>query len=251
MDIQELNKEFEINRSKLRSFVFRLTVDRADADDIVQDTYIRAAEKLGTFEGRSSLKTWIFSIAANLAKDHLRARKRWPVNAMDLGKRMTLSDPDRYMPQFFKAHASAHGEFEVREHIAFCFTCVGKTLPIDQRMVLLLKEFLEFKVKEIATILNTTESIVKHALFAGRKTMEEIFDQRCALVNKKGVCHQCSELNGIFNPKQSFQEEKIKVDLHHRIDIAKAADPFECKGRDLHFFHFEHIVNALNITTER
>ncbi|MEJ0056187.1 MAG: sigma-70 family RNA polymerase sigma factor [Bacteroidota bacterium] len=78
MSPENLSKEFEQVRGQLKSFIFRITVNTEDTQDILQDTYIKASAKLSGFKGDSSLKTWIFSIASNLAKDHLRAKKRWP-----------------------------------------------------------------------------------------------------------------------------------------------------------------------------
>lgn len=257
--LEKFNKEFEQARSQLKSFIFRVTASAVDTEDILQDTYIRASEKLDTFKGESSLKTWFFSIASNLAKDHLRSRKRWPLNAMDLAREESLKNPDVHISRFLEIHrTSPHGEFELREHINVCFTCIGKTLPLEQQLVVLLKEIFDFKVKEIATIIDRTEGTVKHALLNARKTMEEIFEQRCSLINKNGACHQCSELNGLFNPRQVFQEQKLKTGLENdmgnktkdqlfelRTRIAKAVNPYECKGADLHFFHFDHINNVL------
>jgi hypothetical protein len=106
---------------------------------------------------------------------------------------------------------SPQEQFEIKEHIAFCFTCVAKSLPLEQQLVLLLKEVYDFKLKEIAQIMDHTEAMVKYFLHTGRKKMIEIFDHRCSLINKKGICHQCTELNGIFNPKQKAQEELVKI----------------------------------------
>jgi RNA polymerase sigma-70 factor (ECF subfamily) len=61
-------------------------------------------------------------------------------------------------------------------------------------------------------LLDRTEGVVKYLLQDARCTMTDIFDQRCALVNKNGVCHQCSELNGWFNPKQNQQEALMKIE---------------------------------------
>lgn len=55
--------------------------------------------------------------------------------------------------------------------------------------------------------------MVKYYLHTGRSKMINIFEGRCALINKAGVCHKCPELNGIFNPKQNTQEELMKIDL--------------------------------------
>ena len=56
-------------------------------------------------------------------------------------------------------------------------------------------------MKEIAQIMNQTEAMVKYYLRVARSKMIEVFDQRCSLINKQGICYQCTELNGIFNPK--------------------------------------------------
>jgi len=76
--------------------------------------------------------------------------------------------------------------------------------------------------------------------------MSEIFDRRCALVNKNGICHQCSELNGWFNPKQNQQEAKLKIKMSReadrkdkerlfqmRVDLVKAIDPLRSQGNEL------------------
>jgi RNA polymerase sigma-70 factor (ECF subfamily) len=118
---------------------------------------------------------------------------------------------------------------------------------------LFLKEVYEFKVSEIADILEITEAMAKYYLHTGRSKMINIFEGRCALINKKGVCHQCSELNGIFNPKQNTQEELIKIDLVKeaekgdkeylfdlRMRILKEIDPFESKASELQLHHLEH-----------
>jgi len=65
-----------------------------------------------------------------------------------------------------------------------------------------LKEVYGFKVHEIAVIMDQTEAMVKCYLHVSRRRMIEIYDGRCSLINKQGICHQCTELNGIFNPRQ-------------------------------------------------
>jgi RNA polymerase sigma-70 factor (ECF subfamily) len=97
MTIELLNQEFEGIVGHLRSYLLRITASVVDAEDIAQDTYIKAAEKINTFRGESSLKTWVFTIASNLAKDNLRAQKRWVENVTDITKAAALNNQ-----QFFK-----------------------------------------------------------------------------------------------------------------------------------------------------
>ena len=71
----------------------------------------------------------------------------------------------------------------------------------------MLADIYDFKVIEISEILNVTAGVVKHLLHDARTTMENIFERRCALINKQGVCHQCSELNGLRNTKAETQRK--------------------------------------------
>ena len=248
-----LNQEFEKYTAQLTSYLLRITASVADAKDLVQDTYLKATEKLHTYRGESSLKTWLFAIASNLAKDNLRAQKRWTEDVTDIARKAALSDPDFFRQAMEIRTTSPHGQFEAREHIAFCFTCISKSLPLEQQLCIFLKEVYEFKVNEIALILATTEAMVKYYLHAGRSKMISIFDGRCALINKEGVCHQCSELNGIFNPRQNTQQELMKIELVKeaekgekeqlfdlRMKILREIDPFESGASELQLHHLEY-----------
>jgi len=250
---EQLAKEFGLVSAQLKSYILRITASAADAEDIVQDTYIKASEKLNTFKGNSSLKTWLFAIASNLAKDNLRARKRWVENVTDIAKKATLTSSQFFQEALHIRASSPQGQFEIKEHIAFCFTCISKSLPLEQQICILLKEVYEFKVGEIMQILDTTEAMVKYYLHTGRSKMISIFEGRCALINKQGICHQCSELNGIFNPKQKFQEEVVKIDMAReaeksgkehlfdlRMKVVKGIDPFKSNAAELQLHHLEH-----------
>jgi RNA polymerase sigma-70 factor, ECF subfamily len=253
MTTEQLTNEFELVRLQLKSYILRITASIEDTEDIVQDTFIKAIQKIDTFRGDSSVKTWIFTIASNLAKDNLRAKKRWTENVTDICKAKAIANPN-YFPEVMNIQTtSPHGQFEVKEHIAFCLTCISKSLPLEQQICILLKEVYDFKVSEITQILNTTEAMVKYYLHTSRAKMINIFEGRCALISKEGVCHQCSELNGIFNPKQDFEIEKNKIEmakvldkgdkeylLDLRLQIMKEIDPFSSNGSDLQLYHLEH-----------
>ena len=264
MTIEEFTDEFELARPQLSSYILRITASREDTEDIVQDSYIKASQKLESFRGESSVKTWIFAIATNLAKDNRRAKKRWPETVTDICREKALANPDYFSGIAAVMQSSAHAEFEIKEHITFCFTCISKSLPIGQQVCLLLKEVYEFKVSEIARIMHTTEAMVKYYLHTSRSKMIHIFDGRCALINKTGTCHQCSELNGIFNPKQDFEEEKNKIELARdadkadkdhlfdlRLQIIKEIDPFTSNGSDLQLHHLEDNRKIMEFFTEK
>ncbi len=264
MTIEQFTSEFETARPQLKSYILRITASVEDTEDIVQDTFIKASTKLDTFRADSTVKTWIFTIASNIAKDNLRAKKRWTENVTDICKAKALANPN-YFPEVMAINqTSPQGEFEMKEHITFCLTCISKSLPLEQQICILLKEVYDFKVSEIVEILNTTEAMVKYYLHTSRSKMVNIFEGRCALINKEGVCHQCSELNGIFNPKQNFEEQKNKIEfakkandpnrehlLDLRFQIMKEIDPFNSKGSDLQLHHIQHNRDVMENYSEK
>ncbi len=212
-DIRAFQTLFQGCQEPLRSFLYRMTASREDTDDLVQDTFVRGFERIAQFRGDASLKTWLFRIATNLARDLLRERTRWPAEAQDLSKALAMGSP-AIQAAFAKTHqTSDRGRYDVREHIDFCFTCIGKMLPVDQQVAVLLKDVYGFRRNEIAGILDVTEGVVKHLLHDARTTLSRVFYQRCALVNQRGTCHQCTELAGIYNPRQAKQAHLRKIEL--------------------------------------
>jgi RNA polymerase sigma-70 factor (ECF subfamily) len=253
MTTHDLSEQFAGFQGELKSFLLRMTASVQDAEDIVQETYLKAHAKLGSFRGESTLKTWVFTIASNLARDLLRAKKRWPENVTDICKDAVLNDREFFQEALHIRQTSPQGNFEIKEHVAFCFTCISRSLPLEQQIALLLKEVYGFKVQEIATIMDQSEAMVKYYLHVSRGKMIEVFDQRCALINKQGICHQCTELNGIFNPKQKAQEEIVKLEMARdaenkdketlfnlRMEILQELDPFESGAAVLQLHHLEH-----------
>lgn len=225
LTVAEFDRQFVALRPNLVSFLFRFTTRRKDAEDYTQEAYVRARRGLDRFAGRSSLKTWVFQIAANLARDDLRARARWNEDTQDRCKVTTRAAPAKVERMQALVDAAPVEQYDAREHIDYCFTCISKTLQLDQQLAVLLKHVYEFTVPEIMEILELSEGKVKHALADGRRTLTDVFDRRCALVNRNGTCHECSEINGFVNPKQEVQERM------RRLEMVQAAESGESRER--------------------
>jgi RNA polymerase sigma-70 factor, ECF subfamily len=251
MELKDFQEEFLALKKDLSSFIFRITGHLQDTEDLLQDTYLRAAKSIHTFQGKSSLKTWVFTIATNITKDHFRGKKRWTTNCM-----INASDDAKNNPELMEKMINISkggneaGKFEIKEHINFCFTCMAKTLPVEQQVAVILKDVYGFKISEITVILGLSEGKVKHAISGGRETLLDIFEHKCALVSKKGVCYQCSELNGILNPKQDQQKELMKIKMVRdankgktkeelyklRAELVKNIDPLHSNSTHLHTY---------------
>lgn len=253
---EKYQQEFITFQSELKSFIYRLVTQRQESEDIAQETYIKAFKNLNSFKEKSSFKTWTFAIATNLAKDSLSARQRWGEDWMELVKDAHVEDKQLLQKKFDTAATSEHGKFVIREHINYCLNCVSKTLLLTNQICLLLKEVYNFKVSEIMLITGLGEGKVKHAIADARNDMTRIFKKRCALINKEGVCHQCTGLNNRFNPEQDTQVEANKIKmikesrnqnyeqlLNLRLQLAKNIDPLNAEGSDLHNYLIENSPN--------
>ena len=250
---EKFEEAFVAFSPQLHSYLLRIAGNAQDAEDIAHDAYLKALKNLDNFLGKSSIKTWIFTIATNLLRDHQRARKRWSASCQENARYDAYAHPSRVDKMKEISVKSAAGAFVLKEHIDFCFTCMAKTLSIEQQIALILKDIYEFTMVEIMEITRLTEGKVKHAIADSRKIMIEIFEDKCTLVSKKGVCFQCSELNSIFNPRQNAQLEIQRLKMKKgsekknskehlfrlRTDLVKAIDPLNCQGTDLHNYFLE------------
>jgi RNA polymerase sigma-70 factor, ECF subfamily len=235
------------HQGAIKSFLYRLTACREDAEDLVQEIWIRVFTRLATFEERSSVRAWLFANVVHLAMDHRRAKARWSVDAQDKAKALATADPE--IPAILRqTHwESPHARYEMREHIDFCCTCIMKTLPLEEHIALMLCDIYDFTAAEAAEVLGRPVRTVGPLLHRARTTMNRILEQRCALINQRGACHQCTELNALFNPHQAEPQELAKLDLVQaaqdparrdlfelRMALVRSIDPLNAAGTNLH-----------------
>lgn len=243
----EYQEKFIEFKEQLSSFLYRLLTNKQDVEDIIQDTYIQVFDKIETFKNTSSYKTWVFTIALNKARNHLTKLKRWSENTQDYGANLHEQSTELWDKMVSVFETTPDKQYEVKEHLTYCFNCINKTLKTEQQICLLLKEVHNFKVHEIIKITGLSEGKVKHAIANARKNMIRIFDNRCSFVNKKGVCHQCTTLTGQLNKKQNIEEQLNKLRLirennnpdkeyllNLRIEIVKSINPLNAPNFNMH-----------------
>lgn len=230
---------------RLRSFALRLVAHPDDAEELVQDALLKAHRGLSGFSGRSSLSTWIFSILTRCCLDHLRARRRWRWDA----QHHTRVDDDAPHDAVLDTLARPGAVYDAREHLAFCFSCVGCSLSPEEAAALLLREVFEFSNKDAASICGVSESVLRHRLSAARQAMQDAFDGLCGLVAKTGVCHQCKGLRDsapVENqgpPLPSLPEERDGR-WRVRLKVVREADLLEGTSAELHRLMFRAVARV-------
>ncbi len=180
-----LETTLESHRSELTGYAYRMLGSAFEADDAVQETMLRAWRSIDRFEGRSSLRSWLYRIATNVCLDMLSSKER-RARPMDLGPAGTADGPlgDR-LPEVTWLEPIPDGRVvpsggdpaEValaRESIRLAFVSALQHLPPKQRAVLILREVLRWRASEVAELLDTSVASVNSALQRARATLDVV-----------------------------------------------------------------------------
>ncbi|MFI7673041.1 RNA polymerase subunit sigma-70 [Actinophytocola sp. NPDC049390] len=186
-----LHDEFGRFRDGLVAHCYRMTGSYQDAEDAVQETYLRAVRGMAGFEGRSSLKTWLYRIATNTCITALHHRSR---RVLPAGLGAPATDPDTAihtdesiawlepLPDAALGHRDSDpGELVVmRESVRLALIAALQYLPVRQRAAFLLREVLSWSAAEIAETLDISVAAVKSLLQRARSRFDELdlADQR-------------------------------------------------------------------------
>ncbi len=159
-DRKAFGKLTEPYRRELIAYCYRLTGTLTEAEDMVQEAFLRAFRALDSFEGRASLRAWLYRIAHNLCLNHVQRRPPVWQSLEDVGETgLRDSSPD------------AEEAGQERENVRLGFVALVQSLPPRQRAALVLRDVLGWSAEETARILETTVPAVKNALARARQTL--------------------------------------------------------------------------------
>ena len=165
---------FENDRRMLWGLCYRMTGNAADADDLVQDTFVRAIEHPPR-RTDEPLRPWLVRVAMNLSLDHLRRRRRRDYRGPWLPSPVptdTAESPASYEPMASVADSPA-ARYDMIESISFAFLLALEALTPAGRAVLLLRDVFDYSISETAAALNMSEANVKVTLHRARRRMKE------------------------------------------------------------------------------
>jgi RNA polymerase sigma-70 factor (ECF subfamily) len=189
-------EDLESHRRELTAYCYRMLGSGFDAEDAVQETMVRAWKGADSFEGRSSVRSWLYRIATNICLDMLRSQQR-RARPVDLGPPMPpteaslegiLPDGSWVSPiadeRILPLEADPAELAEARESIRLAFVAALQQLPARQRSILILCEVLRWQATEVADLLDTSVAAVNSALQRARATLAD--DQAATPVPLQG-----------------------------------------------------------------
>ncbi|HEY0574934.1 MAG TPA: RNA polymerase subunit sigma-70 [Pseudonocardia sp.] len=215
----------ERHRAELHLHCYRFMGSTQDAEDLVQETFLRAWSKRASFQGRSTFRAWLYGIATNASLDALRSRPRRVTPPEVTGPADPRAEPrpatdvawlepypDRLLENVVASGVDPEAMLIRREATELAFLAAIQHLPPRQRAVLILRDVLEWSAKETATSLDMTVASVNSALQRARETLKRRWVRRDA---------DRHALSGINEAERSLLARM--VDAWDRTDVTAVA----------------------------
>lgn len=190
-DSQQFGELTEPYRRELQVHCYRILGSLHEAEDMVQETMLKAWKRLDTYEGRASFRAWLYKIATNTCLDFLdqrRSRRLLPLDVTPASDPKTPIQPptgevtwlepfpDEWLRDTSAVNPEAH--YTDSESISLSFMTALQLLPPRQRAVLILCDVLDFSARETSEVLDLTVSSVNSALHRARKTLAHNYQNR-------------------------------------------------------------------------
>jgi RNA polymerase sigma-70 factor, ECF subfamily len=190
-DANEFSELTEPYRRELQVHCYRILGSVQEAEDMVQETMLKAWKRLDTYEGRASFRAWLYKIATNTCLDYLDQRRSRRFLPMDLlspanphqqilppNTEMSWLEPFPDERLHDQSTASPEARYTESESVSLSFLTALQALPPRQRAVLILRDVLDFSANETAEVLEITVSAANSALHRARVTLAERYHGR-------------------------------------------------------------------------
>jgi RNA polymerase sigma-70 factor (ECF subfamily) len=235
-------EDLEQYRIELRGYCYRMLGSAFDADDAVQEALVKAWQAFDRFEGRSSLRSWLYRIATNVCLDTLRSRERRAL-PMDLSMPVPATTaPGEPLPDAIwiepipdqdvvplDGDPAQRAVFQ--DTVRLAFVAALQTLPARQRAVLILREVLCWQASEVAELLETSVASVNSALQRARATLgsSQLDDeQRAAPLNEA----DSALLGRYVEAFEAYDIPSLVALLHEDASISMPPLALWLKGRE-------------------
>ncbi|SDQ07989.1 sigma-70 family RNA polymerase sigma factor [Virgibacillus salinus] len=171
---EAIEEIMDLYGDEIKRLIYTYVKNNADTDDVTQEVFVKVYQKLSTFQGKSTLRSWIYSIAINKSKDHLRS---WESRNKRLKEKLSQS------AQFMEKPGETPEEQIIRQYESSDLLNQVMGLPVKYREIIILYYFKELSTTEIGHALNMKEVSVRTRLNRGREKLKQL------LSLERGVNH--------------------------------------------------------------
>lgn len=233
----------EKHRGELQAHCYRMLGSLQDAEDALQETLLAAWLGLDGFEGRSSIRTWLYHIATNRCLNLLRSSVRRPVASEPLPvpapEPTRMGDvpwlqpyPDALLEGLSDPTPGPEARYESREAISLAFVTALQLLPPNQRAVLLLRDVLGYRAKEAAVLLGLTENAVTSALKRARATVDSARSTDAPAPPTPGTREEAALLERFVEAFSVFDVDALVAMMTDDAWVRMPPMPFEYRGSE-------------------
>ena len=246
-DATQFSELTEPYRRELRVHCYRILGSSHEAEDLVQETFLRAWKRLSTYEGRASFRAWLYKIATNACLDFLdqrRSRRLLPFDVSPASEpnasilppvaEMTWLEP---FPDEWLSDPSAinpEARYTASESVSLSFLTALQVLPPRQRAVLILRDVLDFSASETAEVLEITVSSANSALHRARTTLAGRYHERESEVSVPSLTDERTQwlLDHFVHAWETADVEGLVALLKEDAMLAMPPSPSWYQGRE-------------------
>jgi len=246
-DERAFSQLIALHRAALHAHCYRMLGSVQDAEDALQETLLNAWRALPRFEGRSSLKSWLYRIATNACLKTIERRPR-RVLPVDYGPAADPHDPlaqplvesvwlEPYPDigtELEDRLASPDARYEQRESVELAFVAALQHIPARQRAVLILRDVLGFSAREVAETLEMTPAAVDTALQRAHKTVDERLPERSQQATLQAIGDERLReiVDGFVDAWERADVDSVVAMLAHDATITMPPRPTWYRGRE-------------------
>jgi RNA polymerase sigma-70 factor (TIGR02960 family) len=236
----------EPHRRGLQVHCYRMLGSFQDAEDALQDTLLAAWQGLGGFDGRASIRTWLYRIATNRCLNALRSARRRPAKEWSnpaveppeptrLGEVVWLEPyPDALLEGAIDVPLGPEARYEQTEAISLAFVTALQVLPARQRAVLILRDVLGYHASEVAEMFDSTVEAANSVLKRARSTLQRRLPATCERTPAPAADSTAEQLlvARFVSAYDSGHIDAVVALLTNDVLLSMPPIPFEYQGRD-------------------
>lgn len=186
-NVKDFEALYRKQYEKLLRAAFRITGNRADSEDVIQETFINAYKSLSSFKHESSFETWLYRIMLNCCYKYIKKRDRLPIQ--EIMQREGITEETFW--NNMRSNESIEDTVEIGDLRETCLQLFLNCIPKQQKISFTLHVFLSLPIKEVSDIMQISESAVKTNVYRARQHMRENLEGRCSFIDPNNPC-QCS-----------------------------------------------------------